>query len=53
MSTGQSIISLIRESQDLHEYRDLHWTGSFADYLDRVEADPQIARTAAAVSTEW
>ncbi len=46
MSTGQSIISLIREKQDLDEYRDLHWSGSFAEYLDRVEADPRIARTA-------
>ena len=46
MSTGTSIISMIKSNQDLEEFRTLTWTGTFADYLDRVRRDPRITRTA-------
>ena len=46
MSTGESIISQAREALDLEEYRQQHWTGSFAEYLDLVRSDPRVARTA-------
>jgi len=46
MSTGTSIISMIKSNQDLEEFRTLTWTGSFSDYLDRVRKDPRITRTA-------
>ena len=46
MSTGQSIISLIQANQDLDEYRNLHWSGSFADYVEHVRKDPHVTRTA-------
>jgi serine protein kinase len=46
MSTGASIIALIQNNQDLEEYRNLTWSGSFSDYLDRVRRDPRVTRTA-------
>ena len=32
--------------QNIEEYRELHWEGSFEDYLELVRQDPNIARTA-------
>ncbi len=46
MSNGQDIIGKARQALDLDRYRELHWTGSFSQYLDLVKADPKIARTA-------
>ena len=43
---GADIVSLVREAQDLSTFRDLHWEGSFEDYLDLVAANPRIARSA-------
>ncbi|MDP6931553.1 MAG: serine protein kinase [Myxococcota bacterium] len=37
---------MIGEMQDIESFRDQHWSGSFADYLDLVRDDPLIARNA-------
>ena len=41
---GLDIIQLIRERQNPELYQDLHWEGSFNDYLDLVREKPQLAR---------
>ena len=46
MSKGQTLIEMIQSSQDLTGFRHLHWTGTFADYLDRVREDPRLTRNA-------
>jgi len=40
------IIQHIRERQDQARYQDLHWEGSFEDYLRLVQEQPQVARNA-------
>ncbi len=40
------IIGLIREQQDAQRYQDLHWEGSFQDYLGVVREQPLVARNA-------
>ncbi|HVI03619.1 MAG TPA: serine protein kinase [Enhygromyxa sp.] len=45
MSTP-SLVSKIAALQDYQRYEDLHWSGSFEDYLDMVRQNPRIARTA-------
>ncbi len=40
------IIGLIRERQDSAGYQDLHWEGSFQDYLALVHDNPLVARNA-------
>ncbi|NVB43345.1 serine protein kinase [Pseudenhygromyxa sp. WMMC2535] len=44
MSTS-SLVSKIAALQDYQRYEDLHWTGSFEEYLDMVRENPRIART--------
>jgi serine protein kinase len=46
MSTGQALLTKIEKLQDLTGFRDMHWEGNFADYLDIVRTDPQVARSA-------
>jgi serine protein kinase len=46
MSNGQSLIEMIQNSQDLNEFKHLHWTGTFAEYLDRVRQNPRLTRNA-------
>ncbi len=46
MSLGTSLIETIQSAQDLDEFRDLHWSGTFVEYLDRVRANPKITRNA-------
>jgi serine protein kinase len=46
MSTGSDLISLIASRQNLDDYQKKHWTGSFAEYLDVVQRDPKVTRTA-------
>lgn len=48
MSPNESsnIISLIKGKQDLDKYKDLHWEGTFEDYLRIIEKDPRVCRTA-------
>jgi serine protein kinase len=45
-ATGTTILSKIGQMQDLTGFKDRHWEGSFADYLDLVRQDPRVARTA-------
>lgn len=43
---GQSLIDLVRDMQDVYTFRNQHWEGSFAQYLDIVHKNPKVARTA-------
>jgi serine protein kinase len=45
-SSTNHIIDLIGNLQDTQGYRELHWEGSLAEYLDVVKANPKIARNA-------
>jgi serine protein kinase len=46
MSTGSELITLVGSRQNLDDYQKKHWTGSFAEYLDIVQRDPKVTRTA-------
>jgi serine protein kinase len=46
MSDGRSIISLIAERQDLHQFRKKNWIGTFEAYLDLVRENPKVTRNA-------
>jgi serine protein kinase len=39
-------VAKIATHQDMEEYRDLHWEGSFEEYLTIVRKDPDVIRTA-------
>src|SRR5580698_533664 len=41
-----SMIDRIASMQDLKLYRELHWEGSFEDYLGIVREKPQVTRNA-------
>ncbi len=41
----QSMLSTIESLQDKKEYENLHWEGSFDDYLGLIKQDPKITRT--------
>jgi serine protein kinase len=45
MKSG-SLLSKISDLQNVDEYRELHWTGTFEDYLEIVRKDPSVCRTA-------
>ncbi len=40
------VVSLVQELQEKSQYQDLHWTGTFDEYLDIVKAKPEVVRTA-------
>src|SRR5262245_12692125 len=46
MATGSTILSSLRSDVDIHDYRRLHWDGSFEDYLGIVVDRPEVTRTA-------
>jgi serine protein kinase len=46
MATGSAILSSLRSDIDIHDYRKLHWEGSFEDYLNIVAERPEVTRTA-------
>jgi serine protein kinase len=46
MSTGSELITLISSRQNLDDYQKKHWSGSFAEYLDILQHDPKVTRTA-------
>ena len=46
MSFSQEIVSIIHGLQDQQGFREEHWEGSFADYLQIVSENPKVARTA-------
>jgi serine protein kinase len=45
-SSGGDIIQTIARLQDLRGFRDQHWEGSFADYLEIVRQQPAVTRSA-------
>ncbi|MEW5986918.1 MAG: serine protein kinase [Chloroflexota bacterium] len=45
-ASANSILKKIEQLQDLTGFRDLHWEGSFEEYLDIVRRDPRVARSA-------
>src|SRR5262245_3520677 len=45
-SNGHSLLTAVRELLDLKSFREHHWEGSFADYLDIVKRNPKVARSA-------
>ncbi len=46
MSTGEALINEARDALDLDEYRQQHWVGNFAEYIDLVKRNPKITRSA-------
>ena len=46
MNSGQTLLKTISSRQDAEQFRHEHWQGSFAEYLDLVQAKPQITRSA-------
>ena len=46
MASGSALLSSLRSDVDIHDYRKLHWEGSFEDYLNIVTEQPQVTRTA-------
>ena len=46
MSFSQEIVSIIQGLQDQTRFREQHWQGSFSDFLQIVERDPKVVRTA-------
>ena len=45
-SNGQNLIEFVRDLQDVATFRSQHWEGSFAEYVEIVQATPRVARTA-------
>ncbi len=46
MATGHALLEKISQRQSPEQFRQEHWQGTFAEYLDIVKSDPQVARTA-------
>jgi len=40
----EALLEIIRQKQDLQGYRERHWTGGFADYVEIVLQNPRVAR---------
>ena len=45
-AAGRSLLERLAAIQHLDEYRQEHWQGSFADYLDIVRKNPEVTRSA-------
>jgi serine protein kinase len=46
MREESKVISMIKEKQNLDKFKELHWEGTFEDYLKIVERSPKVIRTA-------
>ncbi|MFG0335262.1 MAG: serine protein kinase, partial [Maioricimonas sp. JB049] len=46
MSNGQAFLSQVSQRQDPEQFRQEHWQGSFAEYLDIVMRNPRVTRSA-------
>lgn len=46
MNEKSTILTKIEQLQDTGGFKDLHWEGSFEDYLEVVRQDPQVTRSA-------
>ncbi len=42
----QALLQQIAKLQDREQYRELHWSGTFAEYLEIVRRNPSVCRTA-------
>jgi serine protein kinase len=45
-TSAASLINIIKQKQDLESYRERHWVGTLADYMDLVMGSPKVARNA-------
>jgi serine protein kinase len=45
-ASAASLINIIKQKQDLESYRERHWAGTLADYMDLVMSNPRVARNA-------
>jgi serine protein kinase len=45
-NNGGGMVGRIAKLQNSDEYRELHWSGTFDDYLDIVRERPEVTRTA-------
>lgn len=45
-TNGHNLIQTVRTLLDARSFREHHWEGSLADYLDIVKGNPKVARTA-------
>ncbi len=43
---SESLLATIASLQDKKEYENLHWEGSFEEYLNIIREDPKVTRTA-------
>ena len=43
---GLDIFSLVTKNLNLDWFKEVHWRGTFRDYLDIVRDDPNVARNA-------
>jgi len=43
---GKDIVTLIDDLHDRQSFQELNWEGSFVDYLDMVQKNPRVARSA-------
>jgi serine protein kinase len=46
MSQPDSLVSSIAKLQNRQKFQELHWEGSFEEYLDIVKKDPRVSRSA-------
>jgi serine protein kinase len=46
VDNGQQLLQTISSKQSTEAFRQEHWQGSFAEYLDLVKREPRITRTA-------
>jgi len=44
--SNTSLVTKIAALQDYQRYEDLHWSGTFEDYLEMLRRNPRVARTA-------
>jgi serine protein kinase len=43
---ADTLLTLIKQKQDLQSYRERHWNGTLQDYMEIVIASPRVARNA-------
>ena len=46
MPTANAILDKLRSQIDTTDYKKLHWEGTFQQYLDLVQDNPLVIRTA-------
>jgi hypothetical protein len=46
MAESQELLKLITQEIDTNKFEDEHWEGSFSQYLERIDENPFIVRTA-------